>query len=719
MTAPEKTPKNIGIGAKILLLPLLGILCIGFIMGVQAYISRVAKSSAAVQKDCASIVLAASEMLLLETEYLGTVDEKLITEVQGKYGEIDTLLEQAMQKSLNDTLRERLHDVDAIKQEQSNSFDNAAKTMRELRQTHAKLLENSHASDQILLDMVKNLTQEETELIMMGEDLNELKIALKPELKEYMVFSLNSMLNVADLIAFGNVEKFEQTREALLKNLALSQNNVKNNIQAVNEEQFTSGWDKVLEIQKVLLSDEEKLLGLWKQKKKFQTAADNASGQLKETAVSCAVLAREETARTQKQGNRIVFGGILVGALILAGLSFMIVRSIVKPLTAAVNLAEAIRAGDLSQRLNFKRSDELGQLSQSLDAMAAALEDKARSAKAISQNDLSQEVALASDKDTLGHALDTMAKNLNSMVMQIHAGASGVKSGASQISDASQSLSQGATEQAASLQEISASMTHISSQAKGNADSASQASKLSSEARNSSSRGNQQMQAMVEAMEAIQESSNNISKIIKVIDGIAFQTNLLALNAAVEAARAGKHGKGFAVVAQEVRSLAARSAKAAGETAQMIEVSLAKVQNGSEVADATSKILQEIEEGVAKVTELVGEIAAASNEQAQGVAQINVGLSQIDSVTQQNTANAEETAASSMDLNRQATELMNLLSRFKLREEDSDTESDHYEEFPVSEGIQRENHGGGWENYEQDQIVNPSQLINLDDGDFG
>ena len=254
--------------------------------------------------------------------------------------------------------------------------------------------------------------------------------------------------------------------------------------------------------------------------------------------------------------------------------------------------------------------------------------------------------------------------SLESTISQVAEAVQQVNSGSQQIADASQSLSQGATEQAASLEEITSSMNEIGSQITHNAESAGKASKLSTESRTAAETGVNNMSKMVEAMRDISVSSQQIAQVNKVIDDIAFQTNLLALNAAVEAARAGVHGKGFAVVADEVRNLAGRSAKAARETAEMIESSGNKVENGLAVAEETSMAFSSIVGGIVKVADLVGEIAVASNDQAQSIGQMNQGLGQIDQVTQQNTAHAEETAAAAEELSGQAGHLLALAGQF-------------------------------------------------------
>ncbi len=264
-------------------------------------------------------------------------------------------------------------------------------------------------------------------------------------------------------------------------------------------------------------------------------------------------------------------------------------------------------------------------------------------------------------------SINMVVKSINEVLSNINAASEQVASGSKQMSDSSMALSQGATEQASSIEELTASLEEVSSQTKLNAENAGEANELAETAKANAEHGNRQMQDMLKAMVEINDSSSNISKIIKVIDEIAFQTNILALNAAVEAARAGQHGKGFAVVAEEVRNLAARSANAAKETTDMIEGSIKKTEGGTRIANDTAKALNEIVGNIAKVANLVSDIAIASNEQASGVAQINQGIMQVSQVVQTNSATAEESAAASEELSGQAALLSEMVGKFTLK----------------------------------------------------
>lgn len=286
----------------------------------------------------------------------------------------------------------------------------------------------------------------------------------------------------------------------------------------------------------------------------------------------------------------------------------------------------------------------------------------------ISNGDLTVNINVLSDEDIMGNTLLRLEQNLNNMFGELNASTSQVSAGAKQIADGSQSLAQGSTEQAASVQQLSSSIAEIAAKTKENADMAERAAILAGTIMSSAEKGSRQMDEMITAVNDINQASQQISKVIKVIDDIAFQTNILALNAAVEAARAGQHGKGFAVVAEEVRSLAAKSADAAKETGEMIQNSMEKAGLGSRIAGETAESLTGIVQGINESTQLVSQIAQSSGEQTAGIVQINDGIDQVAQIIQQTSATAEESAAASEEMSEQSDMLQSLVDQFKLKD---------------------------------------------------
>ncbi|PLX91125.1 MAG: hypothetical protein C0620_12080 [Desulfuromonas sp.] len=366
----------------------------------------------------------------------------------------------------------------------------------------------------------------------------------------------------------------------------------------------------------------------------------------------------KQIATTHRKTILITLAILALGVLA----TWSITRSIVRPLRKTMLMIHALEAGHLSQRLDIRQRDEIGEMAASLNAFADHLEQEIMTAF----NQLASGNFTFETQGLIQEPLKNVNRALNELLSEIRSMGTHIQGGSKQIADSSQQLSMGATSQASSVEEISRSMSSISQQTRDNADNAQQARRLSERTRHSAAQGNEHIEQMLDAIEEINQSGINVSKIIKVIDEIAFQTNLLALNAAVEAARAGQHGKGFAVVAEEVRNLAARSAKAASETTALIQGSTQKAQRGVTIAHQTAAALAEIVSETAEVSELIGKIADASTEQAQDIEHITNGLAEIDTVAQKNTHLAEQSASASAQLSRQAERMHQRLEQFSL-----------------------------------------------------
>ncbi|NOW65071.1 methyl-accepting chemotaxis protein [Clostridium saccharobutylicum] len=381
-------------------------------------------------------------------------------------------------------------------------------------------------------------------------------------------------------------------------------------------------------------------------------------------------LAKQSSDNNSALASKTITTMILViafGVIMAIGLGLFISKIISAPVKKMVEAANKLALGDINVNVEADSKDEIGSLAESFGRMIENIRGQALAAERMASGDLNFEVSVKSENDLLGKKLSQMIERNNDVLSNISNAAEQVASGSKQISDSSIALSQGATEQASSIEELTASLEEIYSQTHLNAKNANKANELAEAAKLNAIQGDNQMKEMLKAMEEINEASGNISKIIKVIDDIAFQTNILALNAAVEAARAGQHGKGFAVVAEEVRNLAARSANAAKETTDMIEDSIKKSEGGTKIASDTACALNEIVNAVENVANLVSDIAIASNEQSTGLSQINQGIMEVSQVVQSNSATSEEGAAASEELSTQAVLLKEMVSKFELK----------------------------------------------------
>jgi len=336
-------------------------------------------------------------------------------------------------------------------------------------------------------------------------------------------------------------------------------------------------------------------------------------------------------------------------------------------------LTQSALEGKLTVRGNAEEfaggyRDLVGGVNMTLDAVMGPINEASAVLERMANKDMTARVQgdYRGDHAKIKESINLAAENLDKALQQVAIGAEQVASASVQVSTGGQSLSQGASEQASSLEEISSNLQEMSSMTKQNVMNAREAKGVAEQARSSSDKGVESMNRMSAAINQIKTSSDATARIVKTIDEIAFQTNLLALNAAVEAARAGDAGKGFAVVAEEVRNLAMRSAEAAKNTANLIEEAVKNSENGVNINTEVLKNFQEITERTNKVSQVVAEIAAASEQQDQGLGQVNKAVEQLNQVTQQNAANAEESASAAEEMSSQSEEMRSMVAGFKL-----------------------------------------------------
>ncbi len=376
----------------------------------------------------------------------------------------------------------------------------------------------------------------------------------------------------------------------------------------------------------------------------------------------------------------IVFVVVGISLIFSVVLSIILIKGILTPVKELVGISDRIHNGYLDVEVTYDSNDELGQVvkqfKQSCDTINAYVNDVTKVMGMFVEKDFrvpAATVPFRGDFKEIENSFRKFGKEISGVMGQIGNVSSQVASGSDQVSTGSQALAQGAIEQASSLQELAAAISSISDQVKHNAANCDKASGMAGGVVEAVNTSNEHMEELKTSMNEIDAKSKEISNIIKTIEDIAFQTNILALNAAVEAARAGAAGKGFAVVADEVRNLAGKSAQAAKNTTELIEGSIRAIKDGVNLTQVTAEDLVNVVEGVTSTTEVMLDIQKATNDQAISIEQVNVGLDQISQVVQTNSATSEESAAASEELFSQSDLLKNLLSEFKLEENNVST----------------------------------------------
>lgn len=383
---------------------------------------------------------------------------------------------------------------------------------------------------------------------------------------------------------------------------------------------------------------------------------------------------RNEQSQRDFTVSLIIMGVVtLVSIALAATMGRLNAKLICKPINSLVKSADEISEGNLNVVIDRGNGDEVTILANAFEKMTITwsgyINEISSVLSQMSEGNLDVEISSEYEGDfvKIKDSINNIIEILNNIISAIIIAANDITTSSKQLSEGSQSLSEGAAEQAASVEELTASIAEIAKKTKENAVNASKANEIANSVKNDTTAGNGKMERMLGSMGDISESSASISNVIKVINDIAFQTNVLALNASIEAARAGSYGKGFAVVSEEVRHLALRSTEAAKDTTQMIDRSISKALEGTEIARDTSGSLKMIEEGVKSSATIIDRIAESSNEQASGINNIYKGIEEVSKIVQTNSATAEQSAAASEELFNQAENMRQFVSGFKVR----------------------------------------------------
>lgn len=575
--------KALSIRSKILMLVILGVIGVAGMSGLAKYSGVKKNTYMTVLQQSQTVETVMLQIMMAEEKFINTLDSQELSSL----GDYRHRLEEALTRIKSyDVGAEIINEAALMSKteaEHARVFQLVAQGLDEMSKAKVDLFKKIESVNVQMKKIVDALDKEELRLFPQGEYLSFDKSGLRKEAGDLLVALSDRLLNIQDLLLYGNVSKYHEARQAIEKRQEMKQKNVGLSVDDLKD--FLPAWQASLPLLNEITTVEDTILDLWGKNIELKKRLQQTLAQIQHKSKSIAESSKATIESSNRSADLISLAISLCAIVILGGLGSLI-------------------SGSINRSL--------------LKSIAGLIE-----------------------------------------------GADNVAVASSQVSTASQQLAEGASHQASSIEETSASLEKISSMTKHNAANATEANQLMIEARNVVGKANQSMLQVIESMRRITNANLETQKIIKTIDEIAFQTNLLALNAAVEAARAGESGAGFAVVADEVRNLAMRAAEAAKNTAELIEGTVETVKKGATLVETTNSEFSSVSGAVSKSGELIGEIAAASNEQARGIALVSKAVEQLDKVVQNNAANAEESAGASELMNTQAEQVKAYVNELK------------------------------------------------------
>jgi len=625
------------IRARITLLIILGIAGMVMLGFMNKYIESSKEKDISVGREGQALSINILKIMKTQEAFINSQNKTILKNYQKNRDAFADAIAGIRSITRDEEIGSLAQDIEKLERGQADTFSAMAANVDLMEKKRDELKSELETMNSVLEKIIASIDQKETELMMEGETLDTTRIGARREIKGFLNYGNDRMLNILNLLLFGDIEQYNERKAAQQKTRTLATNNLDTMIKATGSNTYTQGWEKVKGSLARIDEMEEAVLSGWKTNQELMGKLQGNGKAIQQRAFNIVDLTKQHIIKSTRRGDMssLIVGIASIFCLLLLGL--LISRSVNKALQRSVK-----------------------GLMESFEQVASA---------------------------------------------------------AQQVSTGSHSLAEGSSQQAASIEQTSSSLEEMSSMTRQNADNANEANGLMREANRVVEEANTAMGQVTGSMGEISYASQETSKIIKTIDEIAFQTNLLALNAAVEAARAGEAGAGFAVVADEVRNLALRAADAAKNTATLIEGTVKKVKDGSDMVQKTSEAFNHVADSASKVGQLIGEIAAASAEQSQGIEQLNAAVTDMDKVVQQNASSAEESASAAEEMNAQArlmktnvTELMTLVGGRKGKAS------------AVTSPMIQETHDPGRRAVKRKEIPNDTRevrkLIPLNDEDF-
>jgi methyl-accepting chemotaxis protein len=586
------------------MLVVLGIFGVACISGFAKYFAVKKNNYMTVLQESQTVETVMLQMMMAEEKFINTLDSEHLSGLDDFRRRLNQSLTQIRSFDVGGGIADDAALMSKTEAEHAKIFQMTAQTLNDMSKNRADFFAKIASASSNLKKIIDSLEKEEAYLITQGETLPLDKDGLRKDLSDVLVILSDKVLNLQELMLFGNSVKFLEGQQAFEKKLDLKKKNVGMVIPAMKD--FIKSWQDSEPILNEIKRLEDVIFDQWGKNKELEKTLQTTASQIQEKSKKIAESSKAVIDSSTMASDRISLCISVAGILILSGLGFLISKSI---------------------------------------------------------------------NSSLGKSIAGLIE-----------GAQQVASASGQVATASQELADGAVRQRASLEKTSSSLEEVSAMTKQNAQNASQANRLMAEAKQVVGKANQSMLELTESMGQISKANLETQKIIKTIDEIAFQTNLLALNAAVEAARAGESGAGFAVVADEVRNLAMRAAGAAKNTADLIEGTVKTVKEGSALVVTTSGEFNTVATTVSKSGELIGEIAAASDEQSRGIGEVSEAVADLNKFVENNASNAEESASASDEMNSQAEQMRVYVNELKSLVDGS---KNKMEETVVKTGIRR------------------------------